>query len=538
MLKNTLQKDYTALGQYYQLKLPLELDVLIPANEPVRLLSAFVENLSLSDLYSTYRRIRKNQASPRQLLKIILYSYMEGIYSSRRMEKACRSNIYFMYLLEGMPAPDHSTFDRFIRLHFAPCAKRILACMEAWLLSLGEISGRHLFVDGTKIESCAGRYTFVWKNAVTKHLQKLMDKAVVLVADLEDQYDLHLAHNNTVSIRVLKKLRKKLYAIKEQQDIVFVHGSGKRKTPLQRSIETLENILSKFKDYTNKLHICGERGSYAKTDQDATFMRMKEDHMRNGQLKPAYNVQHGVDAEYILWVDVNQRPTDARTLIPFLESAEKHLPFQYKEIVADAGYESEENYRYLKEHDQLAYIKPNNYEIAKTRKYKNDIGRAENMRYDKDNDCYYCSQGKPLVHLYDKTEKTSSGYRRNVSVYESHNCKDCPSKAACIRPCGSKKPMEERNKRLYVSKQMKVLRTENEARITGEYGKQLRMNRSIQAEGSFAMIKEDMNFRRYLYSGIENVTAQSILLAIAYNVTKLHNKIQNGTTGKYLFELK
>lgn len=114
MLKNTLQKDYTALGQYYQLKLPLELDVLIPANEPVRLLSAFVEDLSLSDLYSTYRRIRKNQASPRQLLKIILYSYMEGIYSSRRMEKACRSNIYFMYLLEGMPAPDHSTFDRFI----------------------------------------------------------------------------------------------------------------------------------------------------------------------------------------------------------------------------------------------------------------------------------------------------------------------------------------------------------------------------------------------------------------------------------------
>lgn len=129
----------------------------------------------------------------------------------------------------------------------------------------------------------------------------------------------------------------------------------------------------------------------AKTDQDATFMRMKEDHMRNGQLKPAYNVQHGVDAEYIVWVDVNQRPTDARTLIPFLESVEKHLPFQYKEIVADAGYESEENYRYLKEHDQLAYIRPNNYEIAKTRKYKNDIGRAENMRYDKDNDCYYCS---------------------------------------------------------------------------------------------------------------------------------------------------
>ena len=538
MLKNTLQKDYTALGQYYQLKLPLELDVLIPANEPVRLLSAFVEDLSLSDLYSTYRRIRKNQASPRQLLKIILYSYMEGIYSSRRMEKACRSNIYFMYLLEGMPAPDHSTFDRFIRLHFALCAKRILACMEAWLLSLGEISGRHLFVDGTKIESCAGRYTFVWKNAVTKHLQKLMDKAVVLVADLEDQYDLHLAHNNTVSIRVLKKLRKKLYAIKEQQDIVFVHGSGKRKTPLQRSIETLENILSKFKDYTNKLHICGERGSYAKTDQDATFMRMKEDHMRNGQLKPAYNVQHGVDAEYIVWVDVNQRPTDARTLIPFLESVENTCPSNTKRSLQMPGMRAKKSYRYLKEHDQLAYIKPNNYELPKQENTRMTLDVLRTCVTTKTTTAITVAREKTLVYLYDKTEKTSSGYRRNVSVYESHNCKDCPSKAACIRPCGSKKPMEERNKRLYVSKQMKALRTENEARITGEYGKQLRMNRSIQAEGSFAMIKEDMNFRRYLYSGIENVTAQSILLAIAYNVTKLHNKIQNGTTGKYLFELK
>lgn len=324
-----------------------------------------MEGLSLSDLYSTYRRIRKNQASPRQLLKIVLYSYMEVIYSSRRMEKACRCNIYFMYLLEGMPVPDHSTLDRFIRLHFAPCAKRILACMSEKLLSFGEISGKHLFIDGTKIESRAGRYTFVWKKSVTNNLQKVMDKAVLLVADLEKQYDLHLAHNHRMSMKVLKKLRKKLYALKEQHDIVFVHGSGKRKTPLQRAIEALEKILSKLKEYTKKLHICGERGSYSKTDQDATFMRMKEDHMQNGQLKPAYNVQHGVDAEYIVWADVNWRPTDARTLKPFLEGAKEHLSFRYKEIVADAGYESEENYRYLKDHDQIAYIKPNDYEIAK-----------------------------------------------------------------------------------------------------------------------------------------------------------------------------
>lgn len=538
MLINISQRDYTAFSHYYQLKLPLELDAYIPANEPVRLLSAFVEALSLSDLYSTYRRIRKNQASPRQLLKIILYAYMQGIYSSRRIENACRSNLYFMYLLEGKPAPDHSTLDRFIRLHFAPCSKRILACMSEQLLALGEISGQHLFVDGTKIESRAGRYTFVWKKTVTKNLQKLMDKTTVFIAELEERYDLHLVKNNKVSIRVLKKYRKRLYALKEQTGIVFVHGCGRRKTPLQRAIETLEKLISKFKEYTYKYAVCGERGSYAKTDPDATFMRMKEDHMKNGQLKPAYNVQHGVDAEYIVCLDVNQRPTDARTLIPLLEQVRTNLGNLYKIIIADAAYESEENYHYLKQHHQLAYIKPNNYEIAKTKKYKNDIGRVENMHYDQKQDCYYCKQGKALNHQQDKTEKTSSGYHRKVSIYECQACQSCPDKTACIRPCGSKKPLSERNKRLYVSKTMKAYRAECMERITTDYGKQLRMNRSIQAEGSFAMIKGDMNFRRYLYGGLENVTAQSILLAMAYNVTKLHHKIQSGNCGKHLFALK
>lgn len=535
---NISQQDYTSFNHYYQLKLPFELEVLIPADEPVRLLSAFVEELSLSDLYSTYRRIRKNQASPRQLLKIVLYAYMEGIYSSRRMEKACRSNIYFMYLLEGKPVPDHATLDRFVRLHFAPCAKNILAHMSEWLLSLGEISGKHLFVDGTKIESRAGRYTFVWKKAVTKNLQKLLDKTLLLVGELEKQYNLHLAHGHKVSMRVLKKLRKALYRIKEKQSMTFVHGRGKRKTPLQRSIEALEGAIARLKTYTHNLYLCGERGSYAKTDPDATFMRMKEDHMRNGQLKPAYNVQHVVDAEYIVWVYVNQQPNDSRTLIPLLEEIKTYLPIIYKHVIADAGYESEENYRYLEEHGQLAYIKPNNYEIAKTRKYKNDIGRAENMQYDQAQDRYYCKNEKPLFHAGDKTERTSSGYRRTVSIYECQECKDCSYKNECIRKSGSKKPLEERNKRLYVSKEMKRLRAEDEARIQTEYGKQLRMNRSIQVEGSFAMIKENMSFRRYLYGGLENVTAQSILLAMAYNVLKLHHKIQNGTCGQHLIELK
>ena len=537
-LNKILQKDYTLSSLYYQIKLPLDVEILIPADDPVRLLSAFVEGMELSDLYQTYGRIKKNQATPRQLFKIMVYASMNRIYSSRDIETACRRDVNFMYLLEGKPAPDHATFARFISLHFAQCSKKTLAEVSKLLYSLGEISGKSIFIDGTKIESVANKYTFVWKKAVTKNQAKLFDKILVLVEECENLYGFRIVYNEKVSLHTLKRLRKKLCRIRQEEGITFVHGTGRRKTRLQKSLETLETYIAKLKEYNKKLYVCGERNSYSKTDPDATFMRMKEDAMLNGQLKPAYNLQHGVDSEYITWLDISPRPTDTRTLIPFLKDMELYLPFKYQEIVADAGYESEENYLFLEENGQLAYIKPQNYEISKTRKYRQDIGRMENMKYDEKADCYYCKNGQVLTVQYEKREKTASGYRRTVTVYRSNGCSGCPFKTDCIRGNNCKTPMEDRQKVLYVSKKMKEKRQETLERITSDYGTQLRMNRSIQAEGSFANIKEDMEFRRYLYRGNANVTAQSILLAIGYNINKLHHKIQAGRTGRHLFPLK
>lgn len=539
MLPNKLlQKDYTLSSLYYQIKLPLDVELLIPADDPVRLLSAFVEGMELRDLYQTYGKIKKNQATPRQLFKIMVYASMNRIYSSRDIETACHRDINFMYLLEGKPVPDHATFARFLSLHFAQCSKKTLAELSQLLYSLGEISGKTIFIDGTKIESAANKYTFVWKKAVTKHQARLFDRILLLVKECEELYGWRIVHHRKVSLHTLKRLRKKLYRLKREEGIVFVHGRGHRKTRLQRSLETLESYIEKLKEYDQKLHICGERNSYSKTDTDATFMRMKEDAMMNGQLKPAYNLQHGVDSEYVTWLDISPRPTDTRTLIPFLKDMGAYLPFKYQEIVADAGYESEENYLFLEGNDQLAYIKPQNYEISKTRKYRQDIGRMENMEYDEGADCYHCKNGQVLTKQYEKHEKTASGYRRTVTVYRCGGCHGCPFKTKCIKGNHCKTPMEERQKVLYVSKKMKEKRQETLKRITSEYGTQLRMNRSIQAEGSFADIKEDMGFRRYLYRGKENVTAQSILLAIGYNMKKLHHKIQSGRTGQHLFPLK
>lgn len=422
----SLHKNYTLKEEGYQLKLPFELETIIPENDSVRLLSQFVEAMDLTDLYSTYERI--NSLSPRILLKIVLYSYMNGDYSSRSIEPNCKRDINFMYLPGGAPAPDHATFARFRSLHFAPCAKRVLAEMSNILFDLDEISGKTIFIDGTKIEACANKYTFVWKKTVTKNQEKLLAKLADLITECEEVYDIKIVHGDTVKMKHVKKLRKKLYALKQEENIVFVHGIGKRKSPLQKSIETLEEYWDRLKGYNQKLHICGNRNSFSKTDHDATFMRMKEDAMGNGQLKPGFNLQHGVDAEYITWLTIGPQPTETTTRIPFLKEAGEHLEFKYSKIVADAGYESEENYLFLEKNEQTAFIKPANHEISKKRKYQNDIGWIENMNYDETN--------------------------------------------------------------------------------------------------SFGDLKQNMRFRRYLSRGNVNVLSESVLLAMAKNLNKLHQKIQ------------
>ena len=538
LLHNKLQKNYTLNQSGYQLKLPLNIETIIPENDSVRLLSQFVEEMDLTDLYSTYDRI--NSLSPRTLLKIVLYSYINGDYSSRSMELNCKRDINFMFLLEGHKAPDHSTLARFRSLHFAPCSKRILAEVTNILFDMGEISGENIFIDGTKIEACANKYTFVWKKAVTKNQAKLLIKIADFVAECEEVYDIKIVYGNTIKMKHVKRLRKRLLKLCKEENITFVHGIGKRKSPLQKSFETLDKYLDKLKEYNQKIYKCGSRNSYSKTDQDATFMRMKEDAMMNGQLKPAYNLQHGVDSEYITWLTVGLQPTDTTTLIPFLKDAEQYLKFKYKNIIADAGYEneSEENYLFLEWNGQIAFIKPANYEISKTRKYKNDIGKIDNMKYNEEGDFYTCKNDKKLVVDHIRHSKSKTGYVSEKTIYKCENCAGCPHKSGCIKGNNCKIPLEKRTKTLQVAKTFIEQRKADLERIVSDEGKLYRMNRSIQAEGSFGDIKQDMQFRRYLTKGKANVLAESTLLAIARNINKLHNKIQNGKTGTHLFSLK
>lgn len=533
-----LLKNYTLNYHSYQLKIPFDLEPVIPANDRVRLLCRFVDELDLTELYATYSRIRIDAASPCTMLKLILYAYLEGIYSSRGMEKACYRDINFMYILEGKPVPDHTTFARFRTTHLSACASTLMAQVTDMLKALGELSGREIFIDGTKIEANANKYTFVWKRTVTKNFQRLMDRAAALYQECVFTYGLKPRPDGKVNLRHLKKLRRKLYEKKRERHLVFVHGSGKRKDPLQKHIELLESYINKFKEYIDKLHKCGTRNSYSKTDEDATFMRMKEDAMLNGQLKPAYNLQAGVDSGYVAWLTLSSRPTDTLTLIPFLNDMHSHIGFRYGTVVADAGYESEENYSYLEQENIRAMIKPSNYEISKTRKFRKDISRRENMPYNADGDFYTCMAGNRLYANRIRYQKTASGYRRQITIYRCHCCKDCKYKSECIKGRNWKKPESERYKKLNVSRKFERQRKHSLENITSEEGCRLRMNRSIYAEGFFAVLKEDRNFRRFLTRGRGNVYTECVLMAISHNIAQLDRKIQSGRLHTHLYELK
>ena len=537
-VKNIItQVDYTAYGDGYQLFLPFDSEINIPKDDQVRLLSAIIERMNLTELFATYSQSGRNEYSPRILLKICVYGYMRNCISSRELEKACIENIKFMYLLGGECPPDHNTIARFRSEHLAKCQNELQVEMTRVLMDMGEVSFEKsaVFIDGTKIESVGNRYKFVWKKSVQKNLEKLQKTILEKLPAMLQEVSINFHIGEEIRVHQLTKLRKKLYKQIKNDGIELVHGIGKRKSKLQKLLEAVEGWIQKLREYYKKIHICGDRGSYCKTDEEATFMRMKEDHMLNGQLKPGYNVNVASVSEYIVGSYVSADRSDTMTTIPFMKQLQKS--YEIHSAVYDSGYESEENYRFFEEQNIDLYVKPANFEKKKQRKYRTDISRRDNMAYDSALDEYTCANGKKLTKIGIKKTKNENGYVSEKTVYECADCKGCPMKEKCIRS-KSKTPLEERSKRLEVSKFFNEQREAMEAKIATEEGKKLRMNRSIQAEGAFAYIKTDLNFRRFLLKGKQKVGAEWTLLSMAYNVLRMHHKGQNGRLGTHLFELK
>jgi hypothetical protein len=273
--------------------------------------------------------------------------------------------------------------------------------------------------------------------------------------------------------------------------------------------------------YEEAIKTCGKRNSYSKTDKDATFMRMKEDHMGNGQLKPAYNVQIGTENGFVVGYDIFPNPTDTRTLKPHLKKQAKRLGVKPKMVITDAGYGSEENYAYLENRRTIAVIPYNMYRKEQTKKWKTDQFKIENWEYHRCEKYYICPNGKRVTYRETIEKKTESGYPTSIDRYECESCEDCPMKESCTQAKGNRSV--QRNERL-ISLKKKAVRI-----LTDERYIPIRKQRSVEVETVFGQIKGNQGFRRFLLRGTEKVSTEWGLLALGYNMKQLFRMKQAKT---------
>lgn len=495
----------------------------ISENDPVRIVDAVVESLDLSEFKKLYREKGRCAYHPKMMLKIILYAYMNNIYSCRKIEKAVQRDIHYIWLA-AQERPDFVTINRF-RNRVKSEINNIFTQTVLVLAERGFITLDVEYIDGTKIESKANKYTFVWRKTVEKNRAKLQEKIRVLLGRIDDV----IAQDKAAeSDKVEFTPETQTSLISDLQDSLAAESepSGKEQKKQMREkkkqIKELEKHRDKLNEYDGRLEQMGDRNSMSKTDPDATFMRMKEDAMNNGQTKPGYNLQISAENQFITDFALFPNPTDTLTLIPFFNSfldRYGHLP---SVAVADSGYGSEENYRFMDEAGMEAYVKYNRFHLEQRPCYKPNPFHHDNFHYNADEDYYVCPMGQHMTRIGTAHSKTASGYRSENARYRAQNCKGCPLRCMCYKAKGDRRIIEVNHRLNKYKKKAREL-------LTSEDGLKHRGRRCIEPEAVFGQMKFNMAYRRFRHFGKDKVTMDFAFFAIAFNIKKMCSKIAKQT---------
>ena len=489
--------------------LPPNLDELIAPNHPVRVVNDIVNTIDLRLLVDEYKGGGTSSYHPSMLLKVIVYSYLVNIYSSRKMEAAIGENIHLMWL-SGMQKPDHNTLNRFRSERLKGVLKQIFVQVVQLLAEQGLISLKEVYVDGTKEEANANKYTFVWGNAIKsskekirKQLDELWQYALQVAAeekDLPEPPDF-----DKIDAEKVKETVAQIRTILQDQQV-----SKQVKQKLNYAEKNWPAALDK---YAVQEQVLAGRKSYSKTDTDATFMRMKEDHMKNGQLKPAYNWQISSNNQYIVDYSIHQTTADTTTLQAHLDEHKQNYGVYPELVVADAGYGSEQNYEYLETNYIEGYVKYNYFDKDRNGRFLSKHSfRADKLYYNKDKDCYYCPMGQPMQNIGTSIQTTATGFKQTLTKYRTVNCEGCPLRGVCHKSKGNR--VIEVNHALIEYKRKAV------ERLTSEKGLYYRKRRPADVEPVFGNIKHNHGFRRFMLRGKEKVSIEAGLLAIAHNLRK------------------
>ena len=514
----TLHNNYCNSKQGY---LPLFLSDCLDLLDPVltfdRLMGGIDLNKYLTDIpeYTT-GRLRYN---PVNMLKTVLFGFMTSGYCSlRELEDNCKVNIRFMYLMDHQ-TPSYRTFGYFINEILQDKIENIFNDINHAIFNDEHVDLQHLYIDGSKFEANANKYTWVWKKATEKFRYKLYEKITAEIEEINAEIawsGVQITTNPEYVPDYLNEIVEQLVLLWELDTSTFVYGSGKRKSKEQRHYEHLTTFCQKLQEYIQKIEICGpNRNSYSKTDNSATFMRIKTDYMGNDQLLPAYNVQIGVADEYIAVVDVNHYRSDMDCFVPLMEHFKQTYGFYPKYPVADAGYGSYNNYIFCEQNGIEKYMKfPMFKKETKDQKYHEDPFRAVNFRIDEQG-VMRCPNDKAFHFLYRKNVRGNQ-YGRKEELYECEDCSGCPYAEKCKKT--------DKNRTVRINQELTSMHQEVIENLESIHGALLRMNRSIQAEGTFGIMKNDRWYKRIVRRGIHSVKLEVLLMAIGHNLYKYQKK--------------
>jgi transposase len=492
--------------------LPPSLDELIAENHVVRVVRDVIDRINIDSILRKYKGGGASSFHPKMMLKIIVYGYLSNIYSSRKIEQAVASNIYFMWLA-GMQRPDHNTINRFRSDKLKGVLKEVFAQVVTLMAEQGLMDIKTIYVDGTKLEANANKYTFVWGKSVKRHKERIKTQLEELWKYAESVAKEELMDNDPTTFPELD-------ADQVSKTIQTINEAIKDK-PIDKKVKQKLNYAKRnwpdnMEKYKKQEEILGDRNSYSKTDPDATFMRMKDDHMMNGQLKAGYNWQISTSNQYIVNYDIYHNPTDTLTL--------PHHVGQYKELyndspdvlVADSGYGSEQNYEFMETERIEAFVKYNYFhqeqKLKGKIKPKNAFG-SEHLHYNEQGDYFICPMGQKMIKRYDSHSKTKSGYQQSYSVYQAQNCKGCPLRGACHK--------SKTDRKIQINWNLKRLKEKAREKLLSEQGVVHRSQRPVDVEAVFGNIKQNKKFTRFMLRGKDNVLIEAGLIALAHNLAKM-----------------
>ncbi len=510
-----------------QLVLPLNLEIKLQENDIAFHINHFVESIPPEAFEPFLKSIGCPSYHPRMMLKIILCAYSQSVFSGRKIEAMLKDSIRMMWLAQGYE-PSYRTINRF---RVNPQVKELLQqCFVQFRCQLVEekmIEQEAIFIDGTKIEANANKFTFVWRKSIEKHHKSLIKKSEQLYHELLEKEiipALDLENDEELSVEELKQLLQEIETAVEDYDEKIAEASNgaerrairKERKFSKQTKKQLEDFIERKERYEKNIEIMGLRNSYSKTDHDATFMRMKEDYMKNGQLKPGYNVQIATEGQYTLAYKLFSNPTDTRTLIPFLDEIEEKYFELPKYIVADAGYGSEQNYAdILENRGREALISYGMYEKEQKRKYRQDLLQPSNWEYHADEDCYECPNGKRLFFRNDSHRKDKYGYERNFKIYQCEDCTGCEYRNKCT------KAKEGNNRILMVNEKWEEQKEYIREQLSEEETGSIYRKRKIEVEPVFGYLKANLRFTRFSVRGMDKVENEIGFALMAVNLRKL-----------------